>query len=484
MLYCIILLPLLLGIVCAFTKEEQRNSRTVFLLIGQSITLALVLWCGLSGREFSTTPWHMTSSLTFSLQMDAVGAFFCALTAFCWLLTIPYANRYMTHEGGEPHFYAFLLTTEAAVFGTALAGDFITFYLFFEMTTLLSTPLVLHELTKKALLGASKYLYYSVGGGFMALFGITVLYFNCDSLAFTAGGTLQSGHATPLVMGAILCVIIGFGAKAGMYPLHNWLPSAHPVAPAPAHALLSGIIAKCGVLGVLRLIYFVIGPDTIRGTWIQTTCLLLTLLTIAMGSFMGCLELGLKKRLAYSSISQISYVLLGVFILSEQGVMGALLQLLFHALAKIAIFQSAGAIIFLTGNTRVDQFRGLGRRIPLTFVCFTLVSLSLIGIPPFGGFWSKWYLAVAALNALPGWLAYLTPAVLIASALLTAGYLFHPIILAFFPGEDCPAELTTRIHEPPIMMISLVIFAASCGILGFLPNFILSLIERIAGTVL
>lgn len=482
MLYAIILLPLLMGICCAFTKEEQRNGRTIFLMVGQLTVFGLILYAAFSGKDYATSVWHMSESITFALKMDAVGALFCGLTAFCWLLTVPYARIYMTHEGGEPHFYAFLFTTEAAVFGTALAADFLTLYLFFEMTTLLSAPLVLHELTKKALLGASKYLYYSVGGAFLALFGIAVLYGAGVPLIFMPGGEIE--NLSPLMMLAVFLMIVGFGAKAGMYPLHNWLPSAHPVAPAPAHALLSGIIAKCGVLAILRLIYFVVGVDLLRGSWIQITCLVLTLITIAMGSFMGCTEWGLKKRLAYSSISQISYVLLGVFIMTPLGVAGALLQLFFHALAKIAIFQSAGAIIFLTGNTRIDQFRALGRRIPHTFVCFTLVSLSLIGIPPFGGFWSKWYLGIAALNALPTALAYLAPAVLIASALLTAGYLFQPIISAFFPGEDCPPALMERIKEPPLMMISLTIFAALCGILGFMPNAVLQLMERIAATVM
>ena len=484
MLYGMIILPAAMGLFCAFTGDGQRRLRRLVLLAGQIALLLLAGYAALTGQDYATPVWHMTETLTFSLRLDGVGILFCCLTAFCWLLTIPYAGVYMPHEGGEPRFYAFLFTTEAAVMGAALAADFMTLYLFFELTTVLSAPLVLHQQHDKALLGGAKYLYYSVGGAFLALFGITVLQQHCASLAFVAGGSLLPGHHTPLVLAAVFCAMVGFGAKAGLYPLHNWLPSAHPAAPAPASALLSGIIAKGGALAILRLVYFVVGPEAIRGTWVQTAALVLTTLTIAVGSYMGCLEWGLKKRLAYSSISQISYVLLGIFLLTERGVMGGMLQLFFHALAKIAIFQAAGAVILLTGNTRIDQFRGLGRRMPLTMLCFTVVSLSLVGIPPFGGFWSKWYLATAALAAAPGALGYVIPAVLILSALLTAGYLSQPIISAFFPGRDCPEELLSPVDEPPAMMTSLVIFAALSGLLGFAPNVVLALMEKLASYVL
>ncbi|MBQ3724672.1 MAG: proton-conducting membrane transporter [Oscillospiraceae bacterium] len=484
MLYGMILLPAAMGLFCAFTGDGQRRLRRAVLLTGQIVLLLLALYAALSGRDYASPLWQITETITFSLRLDAVGILFCCLTAFCWLLTIPYAHVYMPHQGGEPRFYAFLFATEAAVMGAALAADFMTLYLFFELTTVLSAPLVLHGQDDGALLGGAKYLYYSVGGAFLALFGMAVLQQHCATLAFVKGGSLLPGHHTPLVLAAVFCAIVGFGAKAGLYPLHNWLPSAHPAAPAPASALLSGIIAKCGVLAILRLLYFVVGPEAIRGTWVQTAALTLTALTIALGSYMGCLERGLKKRLAYSSISQISYVLLGLFLLTERGVMGGMLQLFFHALAKIAIFQAAGAVILLTGNTRIDQFRGLGRRMPLTMACFTVVSLSLVGIPPFGGFWSKWYLATAALSAAPGALGYVIPAVLILSALLTAGYLAQPIIAAFFPGRDCPEALLTPVDEPTAMMTSPVIFAALTGLLGLAPGAVLTLTETLASCLL
>lgn len=478
MLFFILLLPLAAGLACALGVFGKEKVNTVVLTAVQAALCVLIVAACVGGRSYATGVWHMTESLTFCLGLDGIGRLFALVIGLSWLLTIPYAGVYMAHEGGEPRFYAFLLLTEAAMLGASLSADFITLYLFYELTTLLSFPLVLHDRSKKALLGAGKYLYYSVGGAFLALFGIAVLYGGGISMAFVPGGTAE--RLSPLMLAAVFCVVLGFGAKAGLYPLHNWLPSAHPAAPAPASALLSGVIAKAGVLAVIRLLYFVVKPAALRGTWVQTTLIVLALITVAMGSYMGCTEDLLKKRLAYSSISNISYVLVGLFLLTEGGLVGALLQLVFHAAAKVGVFLCAGAVIHLTGNTRVSQFRALGRRLPVTFVAFTLLSLSLIGIPPFGGFWSKWYLGTAALEAVPGALGYLVPAVLIVSALLTAGYLFQPVISAFFPGEDYPAELMQPVHEPPAMTVPLLVLAALCGLLGFFPNAIVSAIQAIA----
>lgn len=484
MLIAIVLLPFLFGLSCAFWKEGRSKSKVILMLIMQATELSLVIYAVMHRLTLNAPVWYMTESLTFSLKMDPVGAFYCVLTAACWLLTILYASVYMTHEGGEPRFYTFLFTTEAMVLGSALAGDMITFYIFFELTSLLSAPLVLHDLTANAIRGAVKYLYYSIAGAFMALFGIVMLSTVTSSLSFAPGGTLTATELSPIMMVAIFLAILGFGAKAGLFPMHNWLPAAHPVAPAPAHALLSGIIAKVGALGILRVMFYIVGGDMIYGTWVQYACLIMALVTVFMGSTMGYFEMGLKKRLAYSSISQISYVLVGLFLMCPDGIAGGLLQVFFHATAKICIFQCAGAIIFLTGATRVDDFSGMGRRIPLVMVCFTLVSLSLIGIPPFGGFWSKWYMALGALRTMSGPLAYIVPAILLISALLTAGYLFQPIVSAFFPGEDVPKDSCQRIYEPPAMMVSLVIFSIICIVLGFMPNAVISAMQSIAGSML
>lgn len=483
MLYILILLPLLLGVGCAFVKEADTR-RAVPILGGvQAVITVLAVVAALFLRGTESAVWHMSESLTFALHLDLFGAVVCVLVTVCWLLSVPFSSVYMPHSGEQMRYYAFLFLTEAALLGTALAADFITLYLFFELTTLLSAPLVLHERNRNALVGAGKYLYYSIGGAFVALFGVVVLYSGGIDLRFTPGG--HQAALTPLMFIGVGCIILGFSAKAGLYPLHNWLPTAHPAAPAPASALLSGLITKAGVVAVVRLLFFTVDAAALRGTWVQTVCITLALVTVFMGSLMGCFEKVLKKRLAYSSISQISYVLLGLFLLSEDGLTGSILQMLFHAAAKVALFQCAGAVILLTGRTRVDQLRGLGRKMPLVFIAFTLASLSLVGIPPFGGFWSKWYLATAALDALPGFLSYAVPVVLLLSALLTAGYLFAPVIAAFFPGEK-PLEEVHLHGDPcsPALLVSPLLLGALTGLLGFFPDVLVRLAQAIAGTVL
>lgn len=484
MLIAIVLLPFLTGILAVAIKTDNRKARLAFLLVMQAIEVALVAYAILSGNEYASSIWHLTESLTIAMQLDGVAALFTALTAGSWLLVLLYGAEYMKHEGHESRFYAFLFISEATLIATALSADFVSMYIFYELTSLCSMPLVLHQLKREAITGATKYLYYSIGGAFFVLFGIAVLYSNTSTLNFAVGGTLLPTEHTTLVLLAIFFVIIGFGTKAGLFPMHNWLPSAHPVAPAPASALLSGIITKAGVIGIIRVIYFIAGPDTLRGTWVQTTCLCLALLTVFMGSMMAYGESDFKKRLAYSSISQISYVLTGLFLLTPDGLTGGLLQVFFHACAKIGLFLVAGVIIYLTDIRQVEYFHNLGRRMPVTFVCLALLSLSLVGIPPFGGFWSKWHIALAALDALPGALGYITPAVLLISALLTAGYLFAPVVWGFFPGEDMRPYAGPRMKEPVVMMIPLLLLAVFCGVLGFFPGAITSVMQTIAGAMM
>lgn len=479
MLLIILLLPAAIAVFCGLQRGDLRPGAYRVMAAAQA---AVTLLCGAAALRggYETPLFHLTDTLTFSLRTDAMGGLFAVLTAVFWLLSIPYSSVYMKHEHGEPGFFCFLFLTESAMLGAAFAGDMMTLYLFFELTTLCSAPLVLHSRTGKALMGAGKYLYFSMAGAFAVLFGMAVVFSQGGTLVFAKGGVLSGGG--PLLLLAAFCMILGFSTKAGLYPMHAWLTAAHPVAPAPASALLSGIITKVGVLGVIRTVYFLVGPGLLQGTWVQHGLLLMALLTVFMGSLMAASENGLKKRLAFSSISNLSYVLLGVFLMTPLGLVGALLQLLFHAMAKIGIFQCAGACILLTETDTLDGFRGLGKRIPVTMLCFTLFALSLVGIPPFGGFYSKWYLALAGLSAMPSPLRYAIPAVLLASALLTAVYLFWPLTRAVFPGRDFPAP--QRIREPRRMLLPMVLLSALCLVLGILHPAVTRVMEGIAAAIL
>ena len=465
----VVLLPLLAGAGMPLLKTAAKRTvhlcvLAVLVLEAAAVTVLLFLPSGGELRLFA-----MSETLVLALRMDAVGKLFLAVAAYGFLFSGIYAFRYMAHGEREPSFYAFFLLSLGGLAGMDLAANLITMYLFFEMITLLSMPLVLHDRTQESIRAALKYLFYSVAGAFLGLAAIFVLARFCTSLDFTPGGTLDraaaAGHETLLYV-VILLGVIGFGAKAGLYPLHGWLPTAHPVAPAPASAVLSGIIAKAGVLAILRLLYFCVGPDFLFGTWVHKTLLGLSLLTVFMGSMMAFREKVFKKRLAYSSVSQISYVLTGLFLLTAEGLLGGLLHVAFHAAIKVCLFMVAGSFIVNTGAHKVDELKGYGKIMPKTLWAFTIAALALVGIPPASGFVSKWYLAVGALNsglAVYNWLA---PVVLLISALLTAGYLLPITIDGFFPGKDCPKLPEKNDEGGPVMWVPIALLSAATLLMG------------------
>lgn len=255
---------------------------------------------------------------------------------------------------------------------------------------------------------------------------------------FVGGGylDLSSISDNKILLVSVFMMILGFSVKAGMFPMHAWLPTAHPVAPAPASAALSGIIVKSGVLGIIRTVFFVFGPEFVKGTWAQTVWMILSLTTVFMGSMLAYREDVLKKRLAYSTVSQLSYILFGLSLLNQTAYEGALLHVVFHAFAKAGLFLCAGAIIYKTHIVKASELKGIGKKMPVTIWCFAIVSLSLIGIPPSGGFVSKWSLCIGALQEnLPGF-SIVGPVILLISALLTAGYLLPVVVKGFLPGED------------------------------------------------
>ena len=465
LLLFVIFFPALCALLMlALPTERARGTLLVVALAAEAIAVCALL----PRRGAELALFSMTPALTARLRMDAVSRVFMVIAAFGFLFSGIYALRYMSHSERRGSFYSFYLLSLGALMGMDLSANLITMYLFFEMITLLSMPLVLHDRTPAAVRAALKYLFYSIAGAFLALCAIFFLSRYAGTLDFVPGGSLTAqraaGHET-LLRVVIFLGVVGFGAKAGMYPLHGWLPDAHPAAPAPASAVLSGIIAKAGVLAIIRVVFFSVGADFVRGTWVQTAWLSLALLTVLMGSMMAFREQQFKKRLAYSSISQISYILVGLFFLTPEAAYGGLLHLLFHAVIKICLFLVAGSFIFNTGKHNVDDFLAYGRSMPVTLWSFTLASLALVGIPPASGFVSKWYLAAGALESEMHVFNWLAPVILLISALLTAGYLLPITIRGFFPGKD--AVIPERNDEGgPVMWLPIVILAALTILLG------------------
>ena len=270
-----------------------------------------------------------------------------------------------------------------------------------------------------------------------------------------------------------------------MFPMHAWLPTAHPVAPAPASAVLSAIIVKGGVLALIRSVYYIAGANHIVGTWVQYTWLGLAMFTVFMGSMLAYNEKVLKKRLAYSSVSQASYIMLGLAILNPVALTGSLLHVLFHAFIKTALFLTAGAINSVsTYCTRVDQLRGIGKAMPVIMWCYTFVSLALIGIPPASGFVSKWYLATGILDSGMPVISWLAPVILLVSALLTAGYLLPITIQGFLPGANFDYDHLVKRKPTWKMTLPLLILAACALLTGMFPAGLIEYLSGIARTLL
>ncbi len=432
-----ILFPIISGIIISAIETEDRQ-RHKYYVAAILVTDVLGIFSILTGGSIRLFAFTDTISAYFTA--DGIGRFFMIVVMLLYTVTCFYSFEYMKMEERENVFFAFYFVCYGAMLSVCLAGNLVTLYLCFEMATLTSMPLVLHELTKDAVSAALKYLFYSIGGALLGLLSVFfVSYFSANAGAFARGGTLDMARVSgneKLLLAMIFIGIMGFGTKAGMYPMHGWLPAAHPIAPAPASALLSGIIAKAGIIAIIRLVYFSAGADFIRGTWVQYAWMTLCMLTIFMGSMMAFKEKVMKKRLAFSTISQISYISLGLALLSPEGAAGGLLHVAAHATSKGCLFLAAGVFIYKLGKRNVGELKGIGKQLPITMWCFLIVSLSLVGIPPTGGFVSKWYIALAAVGDGMGLYAILPPVILLISALLTAGYLLPVAVDAFFPGHE------------------------------------------------
>lgn len=467
---------------------SQKALRGLHLYAGTALVLSVtaalcVAWTG----ERNLNLFTLLDTIPVYFKIDGTGRLFVTIVSVVWLAAGFYAFVYMKHEGEEKRYFGLYLLLYGVLVGLDFSGNLITMYLFYELMTLVSMPLVLHNGSREAIMAALKYLFYSMCGAYGGLFGILFLYRYCDSLTFTAGGTLNpavaQGHMGILLI-AVFVMLIGFGAKAGMLPLHAWLPAAHPVAPSPASAVLSGIIVKSGVLAVIRTVYYIVGPDFIRGTWVQYAWMSLTLLTVFMGSMLAFREPVLKKRLAYSTVSQVSYILFGLSLLTPTAMAGALLHTVFHAFIKCGLFLTAGVFLYEFGYTRVEQLTGIGKKQPRTLWCYTIFSLALIGIPPTCGFVSKWYLAEGALQSELPVFSRLGPVVLLVSALLTAGYLLPITMKGFFPGEEAASLDLSKKEPSPFMLIPLIVLGLLALILGVFPNPLIRYVSDIALTVL
>ena len=468
------LIPILISLVLYFKKNNNKILNRILCIAPLGISLILNIVICFTGHLEPLVLFKISEDLLIVAQIDTTSKFFALLISLIMIIVTIYSFKYFEEDERKNHFDAFFMLSYAALMMLTYSGNLITMYITFEMVTLLSMPLVLHEKTKESIDAALKYLIYSVGGAFLGFIGIVYLS-SCSGNFFVLGGSLVTSSINKNVFNVVLLLmLIGFGTKCGMFPLHNWLPTAHPVAPAPASSILSGIITKSGVIAIIRIVYYVVGTEFIKGTWLHYTWIILILITILLGSFMACVQKNLKKRLAFSSISQISYVLLGISMFNTTALQGAYAQVVSHAVIKVCLFLVAGVLIHVLHIHNVDELDGVGKKMPITMWCYTICALGLIGVPPTSGFVSKWYLATGALSSGLKVVDIIAPIVLIISAILTAYYLLDCTIRAFFPSKkDVNYE---KVKEEPLFVVPLIILASATILIGLCASPLLNLI--------
>jgi multicomponent Na+:H+ antiporter subunit D len=406
---------------------------------------------------------------------DPLGLIITLAATFAWFLATIYSTEYMKSSHALGRFYFFWLLTAGASFGVFLTRNLFALFISFEILSLASWVLVIHEETKEAMDAGKKYLFMGIAGGLFLLFGILMTKAEAGSLDLLRIGLLKnSGTITQIIF---YSYIFGFGVKAGMFPVHVWLPDAHPVAPSPASALLSGVMIKAGAYGIIRTSYNVFGPTLVRELGAHNVLAVLVSIGIILGSAVAIPQRNLKRMLAYSSIAMMGYIILGAAFLTERGFEGAILHLFGHIFMKNTLFLAAGALLFKLDKKEISDYVGIGRKMPFTMLSFSIAAFSMIGLPPFVGFISKWFLVLGALDV--GTFTFiLFVVILLNSSLMNAVY-YMPILIAAFFGEREDKEV--EIDEVPLtMLIPIVLLALGVLIFGILPNLPLTLIRSAA----
>ncbi len=428
LLPCLVVLGSLLPALIIFKLSEKSVTvRTVLNLAGAIFKLGLVGWMlwGVTQGYSYEVQFVLLPGIELELKADPLALFFMSLSAFLWLLTTIYAVGYLETEPHRSRFFGFFSLCVTATTGVALAGNLLTFLIFYELLTLTTYPLVVHRGSEAARKAGQTYLLYTLGGGSLMLLGTVWLYTLTGNLEFIEGGflsRLSAQHHTSLVVIFIL-LMIGLGVKAALVPLHGWLPKAM-IAPAPVSALLHAVaVVKAGAFGIVRVVYEVFGIEFAQQLNLLRPLAIAAAVTIIWGSLRALFQNDLKKRLAYSTVSQVSYIVLGVALFGPMGTIGGLVHLVHQGIMKVTLFFCAGNYAETLGVHKISEMNGVGRRMPLTTVSFSIAALGMMGAPLTAGAVSKAWLMEGAAAAQIPWVVWL----LWTSSLLNAAY-FLPIL--------------------------------------------------------
>lgn len=426
--------------------------------------------------------FRFTRGLSVELRLDGMGSVFAGIIATLWPLATLYTYSYLHEDKRIGVFLTCYTLTYAVTLGIAFAGNLLTLYLFYELLTLVTVPLVMHDMTHEARRAARKYLYYSLGGAAFAFMGIVFLSHYGATLDFTQfAAAVNSGmvlsHRDMMTVVYVL-TFFGFGVKAAIFPFHGWLPTAS-VAPTPVTALLHAVaVVKSGAFAILRVTYFSYGTTFLEGSWAQDVVMLAAMATVVFASTMAVKAVHFKRRLAYSTISNLSYILLAASTMTKLGLAAALSHMVFHAVMKCCAFFCAGAVMHQSKKNYIYELDGIAHRMPVVFACFTVASVSLTGIPPLCGFLSKWSIAKALLTMPETWLGCAGLACLIYAAFMSGIYMLTVVVRAWQP---LPEGALREVRDPDWRMLAPIgMLAVAVVALGFCSQPLFTLLGRIA----
>lgn len=440
--------------------------------LAKLILVALMLWGVRAGNAYAVK-FSLLPGIDLHLRADPLSLLFIALSVLLWLLTTVYAIGYLEGSPNRSRFFGFFSLCVTATVGVALAANLLTFIVFYELLTLSTYPLIVHRGTEVARRAGQKYLLYALLGGALLLLGAVWLYTITGTLTFAERGVLAPhavGREGQLRV-IFFLLVLGLGVKAALVPLHGWLPHAM-VAPAPVSALLHAVaVVKAGAFGIVRVVYDLFGAEFTALLRVNQPLAVLASVTIIWGSLRALYQDDLKRRLAFSTVSQVSYITLGVAIAGPVATIGGIVHLVHQGLMKVTLFFCAGNLAETLGIHRVSEMNGCAKRMPLTMAAFSVGALGMIGLPPLAGFVSKWYLGLGAMDAGQHWVL----AVLAGSSLLNAAYFLPVLYRAWFLPARGPwpeerefprAETRLALLAPPLIT---AFFVLAAGVLASMP---------------
>jgi multicomponent Na+:H+ antiporter subunit D len=474
-----------LAVVPILLSSDRPNLREFWSVLAGIIKFSIVISMApliLNGGVIEYTLVTFYQGIDIKFRVDALGMVFATIASFLWIFTTFYSIGYMrkNREHAQTRYYVCFAISLSSAIGIAFAANLFTLFVFYEFLSLATVPLVGHKETPEAVNGAKKYfLYLFSASKTLLLTGIFIVYAVAGTTDFAAHGLLNGFGSSPLLFVAFFCFLFGF-AKGAVMPLHSWLPAAM-VAPTPVSALLHAVaVVKAGVFSILRVIFHVYGVSTMSTMDLGTVTAYVVSFTIIMASVYALTRDNLKARLAYSTVSQLSYIILGAALLTPMGMTGGIVHIACHAFSKITLFFCAGSIYVAAHKTEVSQLSGIGRKLPWTMSAFFIGSLSMIGVPPVAGFVSKWYLAVGSIEAKMMPILF----VLLVSTVLNAAYFLPIVYKAFFePYKDDAGGHHGGHHEAvreiPFIAVPLMLTAIGSVLLGLFPDYFLALAAEV-----